>query len=232
MKKIRHFKSLLIAIITTFIGISVCNATEFPNPKVEFSADMTMNLKETESGQAHTIQGKVYSVRGKERREIRRMGRTTAILMDKNSHKSWTLMPDQKMYMVNQGTKFRKNPEAMIEDGELQLIKVGTEKLNGQTTTKYKIESVTKNEESFSGHAWFTKQNIPLRFLGSSFENGRRMNMEINYSNIKVSRQDPNLFIVPSDYRLVPTGMGGGTGAMNPAQVEKYKEVMKKYNRQ
>jgi hypothetical protein len=232
MKKKKRLEWPIIALITTFMGISVCHADGFPYPKVEFSADMTMNLKETDSGQTHTIQGKVYSAKGKERREIRRMGRTTAILKDRDSRKSWTLMPDQKMYMENQGPRFRKNPEAMIEDGELQLIKVGTEKLNGHTTTKYKIESVTQNEESFSGHAWFTSQNIPLRFLGSSFDSGRRMDMEINYSNINVSRQEPHLFIVPGDYRLVPAGMGGGSGAMSPAQMEQYKEMMKKYNRQ
>ena len=48
-------------------------------------------------------------------------------------------MPDQKMYMLNQDPGARKDPERMIRDGELKLIKMGTEKVNGQTVTKYKI---------------------------------------------------------------------------------------------
>ena len=74
---------------------------KFPAPKAEFSADMTMTIKQAGTPPAHVIQRKIYSVKGKERREITSFGRKTAIINDRENDQMWTLMPDQKMVMAN-----------------------------------------------------------------------------------------------------------------------------------
>ncbi len=222
----------LWAMATWTIAITASSAAEFPHPKVEFSADMIMTLNEASSGQQYKTEGKVYSSMKKERREVSNFGRTTAIIKDREKQETVTLMLDQKMYMVDQGSKTHKDPEARIRDGELKLTKQGSEKINGQTTTKYKIESVQKGKDSFSGHAWFNKHNIPVRFKGITSGDGMRQEVEINYNNIVVGKQDPNLFKVPKDFRPMPTGLGGmmGKGAkgMTPEQLEQLKEMFKK----
>jgi hypothetical protein len=219
-----------------FLGISASTAAEFPYPKVEFSADMTMTLKSPGSDQTHTIQGKVFSAKGKERTDISRGGRTMTIIKDRNKDEMLTLMPGQKMYMKNQDPQARKDPETMIRDGELKLTRQGSENINGQTTTKYKIESTQKAKESFTGYAWFTKQNIPIRIKTTSTDGGgMRQDMDINYTNIVIAKQDPELFTVPGDYRELPTGMGGmggGAQGMSPEQMKQLKEMMKNRNRQ
>lgn len=227
--------TVIVAFAVLFLGIPASPAAEFPFPKVDFSADMTMRLKIPGNNQPHTIQGKVYSSKGKERREISRGGRTVAIIKDKDKDGTITLMPGQKMYMKNQGAQARKDPETMIRDGELKLTRQGSEKIGGYTTTKYKIESTQKGKESFSGFAWFTQQNIPIRFKGTAIENGMRQDVEINYANIVIAKQNPKLFTVPGDYRELPTGMGamgGGAQGMTPEQMEQLKEMMKNRNRQ
>ena len=127
------------------------------DPKVEFSADMTMTIKQAGTTQPYVIQGKIYSIKGKERREISSFGRQTAIINDRDNDKMWTLMPDQKMVMTNAHPGARKDPEQMIRDGELKMTEMGTETVSGQKATKYKIESTDKGEDAFSGFAWLNE---------------------------------------------------------------------------
>lgn len=226
-------KPIVMAVFTTItllLAVSSGAVDTFPYPKVEFSADLTMTIKPSGGGQDHVIQGKLYSIKGKERRDISSFGRTTAIINDRDNDQMWTLMPDQKMYMLNEASESRKDPERMIRDGELKMTEMGTEKVNGQTATKYKLESTENGEDGFSGYAWLNKQNIPLRFEGTAIGNGMRQEIEIEYANIVVARQDPQLFVVPSDYRPMNAGLGGiGTPGKNltPEQMEQLMKMLK-----
>ena len=220
----------VFAIITLLLAVSSGAAATFPYPKVEFSADMTMTIKQAGTNQPHIIKGKIYSIKGKERREISSFGRTTAIIKHRENDQMWTLMPDQKMYMTNQDPGARKDPERMIRDGELKMTNLGTEELNGETATKYKIESAHKGQDAFSGYAWLNKQNIPLRFEGTASANGSSQDIQIDYSNIAVAKQDPRLFVVPPDYRPMNTGLGGMESPgknMSPKQIEQLMKMLK-----
>lgn len=205
---------------------------KFPAPKAEFSADMTMTIKQAGTPPPHVIQRKIYSVKGKERREITSFGRKTAIINDRENDQMWTLMPDQKMVMANnQDPRARKSPDQMIRDGELKMTEMGAETVNGQKATKYKIESTDKGEDTFSGFAWPNKQNIPVRFEGTASDSGVRQDIEIEYTNIVVARQDPQLFVVPSDYREVNAGLGAmGTSGktLTPEQLEQVMKMLKR----
>ncbi len=212
------------------VSIPSAGAAEFPYPKVEFSADMQMNVQAQGSTQPYIMKGKVYSAKGKERREINSFGRLTAIIKDKQKGESWTLMPDRKMAMRNQEGGPHKDPEQKIRDGELKMTRMGTETVNGHKAVKYKIESTSRSSGQFSGHAWFDKHNIPVRFSGVSSENGVRQNIRIEYTNIVVSRQDPSLFVVPAGYRKMNSGMGamGAPGkGMTPEQMEQMMKMIR-----
>ncbi len=229
-----HFLILLtIVAFTTGLLPRESMASEFPSPKVEFSADMTMTVQEDGKGQPYRIEGKIYSAKGKERREVSSFGRQTVII--KTENETLTLMPEQKMYMKNMGPKSHKDPETMVRDGELQMTKEGSERINDQLTTRYRVESTDNGRQKFTGHAWFTSQNIPVRFKGITSDRDMRHNVEINYYNINIAKQNPKLFAAPSNYRLLPTGvtgMGGGPGNMTPEQIEQMKEMMKQQRSQ
>ena len=226
-------KPIIIAVyafIILSLAVSSGAADKFPYPKVEFSADMTMTLKLAESNQPHVIKGKLYSIKGKERRDISSFGRKTVVIKHRDSDKMWTLMPDQKMYMEIQDPGARMDPERMIREGELKLTKMGKETVNGQTTTKYKFESTDKGKYAFSGYAWLNKQNIPVRFKGKASGDGMSQDIQIDYANIVVARQDPQLFVVPSDYSPMDTGLGAmGTSGKNltPEQLEQMMKMLK-----
>lgn len=78
--------------------------------------------------------------------------------------------------------------------------------------------------------AWLNKKNIPVRFEGTASENGMRQYIEIEYANIVVARQDPQLFVVPADYRQMNADMGAmGTSAktLTPEQLEQVMKMLK-----
>ena len=230
MNMLKSIKILSYAAIVLSLAVTSGAVDRFPSPKVEFSADMTMTIKQAGSNQPYVIQGKIYSVKGKERREISSFGRQTAVINDREKDQMWTLMPDQKMYMTNQHPGARKDPVRMIRDGELKMTKIGAEKINGQKATKYKIESTEEGSDTFSGHAWLNKQNIPLRFDGTANTDGIRQDIRIEYANIVVAKQDPQLFVIPPDYRPMSAGFGtmGTSGqSLTPEQMEQVMKMLK-----
>jgi len=223
----KHINITVCATLILWLAASSGAADTFPHPKVEFSADMTMTIKQAGTTQPYIIKGKIYSIKGKERREISSFGRQTAIINDRDNDQMWTLMPDQKMVMANEHPGARKDPASMIRDGELKMTRIGTEKVSGQKATKYKIESTEKGEGAFSGFAWLNKQNIPVRFEGTASEDGIRQDIEIEYADIVVAQQDPQLFVVPSDYRQMNTGLGAMGTSGNTLTPEQMEQVMK-----
>lgn len=226
---------LLIKFMTIVMAVFVWGSaeagqTEFPSPKAEFSADMTMSIKQAGAGQPYMIYGKVYATKTKERREVSHYGRKTAIIENHVTNERWTLMLDQKRYMTQQGPGDYKNPRQMMDDGEVRMTPEGSETINGRRGHKYRIESVGKAEGKFSGYAWFTKENIPIRFVGTTVENGIRNDIQIDYANIVVARQSPQLFTLPADFKPISTSMGGSAipmQNMTPEQRQQLMEILK-----
>ncbi|BBO70410.1 hypothetical protein DSCA_43400 [Desulfosarcina alkanivorans] len=229
MKRQQPIITAVYAAIILSLAVPSGAVEKFPYPTVEFSADLTMTIQQAGGDQPHVLRGKIYSIRGKERRDIASFGRRTAIINDRENDRMWTLMPDQKMYMRNPDSGAGKDPERMIRDGELKMTEMGTETVNGRKATKYKLESTGNGSDAFSGYAWLNEQNIPLRFEGTASGSGMRQDIKIEYTNIVVARQDPQLFVVPSDYRPMNAGMGASGQSVTP---EKIKELMKKLKQQ
>ena len=230
MKRLYSTKAMLLMAVLIMITAAGAQATPFPHPKVSYSADMMMVMTRTGNPQPLTTSGRIYVANGKKRREINRFGRQMAFIKDREKGTAWTLMPDQKMAMPTSGPAARKDPEQMIRDGEMTITKMGSERINGTMTTKYKVESIEKGSATFSGHAWLTKDNVPVRFAGSASENGMHQTVQIDYTNIVVGRQNPALFTVPADYRKTPGAMGMPGQGMSPEQMEQMMKMLKKQN--
>ncbi len=69
-----------------------------------------------------------------------------------------------------------------------------------------------------------------MRFEGTASESGIRQDIEIEYTNIVVARQDRQLFVVPADYRPMNAGLGAmGTSGktLTPEQMEQVMKMLK-----
>ena len=235
MKKMDSKRGLVMALALLISAVSA-QAGKFPYPTVDFSADLTMAVKQNGGSQPYVMHGKIFSTEGSERREMESMGRKTVIIHNRKTGEQITLMPEQKMYMIDKDDS-RRDPERMIRDGELKLTKKNKEKLKGHSTTKYEMTSTSESKEQFNGFVWLTRQNIPVRITATATEGGRSHDVQIDYDNINIGKQPSHLFKITPGYRQLnmgmptgaPAGLGGAPGklppGMTPEQIEQLKKM-------
>jgi hypothetical protein len=193
----------LIAFATTAQG------TGLPMPTVEYSADRIM---ETEAG---TFEGKVYSAKDKERSETSMRGMTSVMILRRDKQLGWMLMPAQKMYQQMDFAKAQAQSTGQSQD-QVDITEVGSETVEGQSTTKYKL---IMKDGSAGGFMWFTREGIMVK-MDTVVKNGRdKSRMTITLKNLKVGSQDASLFELPDGYNAMPSFGGmGGIGAAGAAR--------------
>ena len=185
----------LVAFATTAHGAGL------PVPTVEYSADRVM---ETESG---TFEGKVYAAKDKERSETSMRGMTSVMILRRDKQLGYMLMPAQKMYQQMDFAKAQAQSGGQPAD--VEITEVGSETIEGQSTTKYKL---IMKDGSAGGFMWFTKEGIMMK-MDTVVKNGRnKSRMTITLKNVKIASQDASLFEVPAGYNAMPSFGGGGMG--------------------
>jgi hypothetical protein len=192
-----------------------------PEPKVEYSADSTM---ETEGGM--TMKSRIYYAPGKQRIEMGGAeGNVTIMRRDKKV--IWILMGD--MYMESpMGGADSQDPHDM----DVQQTVVGEETINGIKTTKSKVIATKKDGSKFGGFFWTTKDGITVKMDLLSKDGKEKMRMTQELTNLKIGKQDPKLFEIPPGYTkndmgAMMGGMGGGKGGAPNMQ-----EMMKSRGRE
>ena len=215
MKLLRSFNLVLAsALLLPAMGL----AAPPPEPKVDYSADSTM---EAEGGM--TMKSRVYHSPGKQRIEMGGEGGNVSIIR-KDKKVIWQLMGNMYMEMpMNQSDS--QNPSDM----DVQQTAVGDETINGIKTTKYKVIVTKKDGSKFGGFFWTTKDGITVKMDLLSKEGDKKMRILNELTNLKIGKQDPKLFEIPSGYTkndmgaMMGRGQGGGKGG--PPNMQ---EMMKK----
>ena len=198
MKLLRSF-NLVLASALLVPAMSV--AAPPPEPKVEYSADSTMEM---EGGM--TMKSRVYYSPGKQRTEMGGAeGNITIMRRDKKV--MWILMGN--MYMESPMGKSDSHDPL---DMDVQMTTVGEETINGIKTTKSKVIMTKKDGSKFGGFFWTTKDGITVKMDLLSKEGDKKMRMSQELTNLKVGKQDPKLFEIPPGYEKNDMGamMGGG----------------------
>ncbi len=172
-----------------------------PEPKVEYSADSTM---ESEGGM--TMKSRVYHSPGKQRMEMGGEGGNVTI-MRKDKKVIWMLMGN--MYME---TPMNQSESQDPSDMDVQQTAVGDETVNGVKTTKSKVIATKKDGSKFGGFFWTTKDGITVKMDLLSKDGDKKMRMSSELTNLKIEKQDPKLFEIPPGYTKNDMGamMGGG----------------------
>jgi len=200
MKLLRSF-NLVLASALLLPAMSV--AAPPPEPKVEYSADSTM---ESEGGM--TMKSRVYYAPGKQRIEMGGAEGSVSIIR-KDKKVMWQLIGNMYMEMpMNQ--KDSHDPHDM----DVQMTTVGEETVNGVKTTKSKVIVTKKDGSKFGGFFWTTKDGITVKMDLLSKDGDKKMRMSQELTNLKVEKQDPKLFEIPPGYTKNDMGamMGGGKG--------------------
>jgi len=193
-------RSMHLVLASALLLPAMAMAAPPPEPKVEYSADSTM---ETEGGM--TMKSRIYSSPGKQRIEMGGAGGNITI-MRRDKKVMWQLMGDMYMEMPMSQSQ---DPHDM----DVQMTKVGEETVNGVKTTKSKVIVTKKDGSKFGGFFWTTKDGITVKMDLLSKEGDKKMRMTQELTNLKVGKQDPKLFEIPPGYTKNDMGaMMGGMG--------------------
>jgi hypothetical protein len=203
------FKRLTLSFALCVAAVAAPSyAATLPVPTVEYSADRVMQME------AGTIEGKVYSSKGKERMETSMKGMTSVMILRTDKKEGYMLMPAQKMYMQMDFAKAQAQSGAQTADSNVEITEVGTETIEGQSTTKYKM---IMKDGSAGGFLWITKDGIVMKMDGVVKNGNDKSRITMTLKNLKIGSQDAALFEVPAGYTKLPSmGNMGGFGAMPP----------------
>lgn len=184
--------------------VFVCPVFAYQGPKAEYSADM--NLESSDGA----MKGKVYSTRDKERREFTEDGEKMVMIIRKDKKLVWMLQPEEKTYMEMKIPKEGRKDD--IGDWKVEQTKVGNETVNGVATTKSKIIMTGPKGEKLGGFWWMSKEDIVIKIDAISVEKKSKERFMTELTNLKVGKQDPKLFEIPSGWTKMDMGkmmMGG-----------------------
>lgn len=198
----------LLSLIATLCIAGAVPAQDLPN--VEYSADQTMEHAEG------AMQGKVYYAPGKERREMNQGGMNMANITRHDKKVVWMLMPEMKTYMeMPMGAGAPASNPGDLSGYKMEHSEVGKETLNGVPTTKSKLVMTAPDGSKLGGFMWSTKEGIMVKMDAISMQEGKKMRIKQELTNLKIGKQDPQLFEIPPGYQAMQ-GMPGMPGAGMP----------------
>jgi hypothetical protein len=126
MKLLRYI-AVVVSVVLMPLAV---NAASLPEPKVDYSADSTMEM---EGGM--TMKSRVYHSPGKQRMEMGGAdGSVTIIRKDKKV--MWQLMGNMYMEMP-----MERSESSDLGTMDVEQTAVGDETVNGVKTTKYKVNA-------------------------------------------------------------------------------------------
>ncbi|MGH7228798.1 MAG: DUF4412 domain-containing protein [Nitrospiraceae bacterium] len=192
----------MIVLASLFCTVPVW-AAQLSRPQVEYSADSVMQTEEM------TTEQHVYVTPAKERREtLTGSGDGSVQIFRYDSKVMWMLMPSEKMYMEHSMGKNKGNDPSQWDFEETVM---GEETLNGVKVTKYKTIATSTDGKKYGGFSWRTREGISVKTDLLYKEGNEKKRMMTELKNVKVGRQDPQLFEVPKGYtKLDMSGMMGG----------------------
>lgn len=201
--------SYVVALVIALVNLAAlwpAHAAPMGRPQAEYSADETIQNEEG------TIQQRVYVTPTKERKELLTGAGEGAVQIYRYDTKvMWQVMPSEKMYMehaIGGGQTRGSDPSQWTYEDTA----MGEETLNGIKVTKYKTIATSTDGKKYGGFSWRTKEGINVKqdLLYKEGNEKKRMLTELN--NLKISRQDPQLFEIPEGFTKLD--MGGMMGMM------------------
>ena len=184
-----------------------------PQPQVEYSAD---SVTQTEEG---SMEQHVFYTPTKERHEMlgasADSGQGMIQIIRKDTKVMWQLMPSEKMYMEHSfGQGHSQGQSKDMSQWDFEETVAGEEVMDGIEVTKYKTIATSTDGKKYGGFSWRTKEGIAIKTDLIYKEGTDKHRMTTELKNVKIGKQDPQLFEIPPGYTKFDMAgmMGGMTG--------------------
>jgi hypothetical protein len=129
------------------------------------------------------------------------------MIMRHDKKVAWTLMPSEKMYMEMSIAEAGAQNKSDTSQYQIEQTVVGPETVNGVNTTKSKIIMTGPKGEKMGGFMWTTKENIVVKMDAIAIDKKEKLRFKTELTNLKIGKQDPALFEIPSGYTKMSMGM-------------------------
>jgi hypothetical protein len=186
----------LTAATAFFAAIQPLHAANVLDLKTEYSAASAI---QTPKGPQY---GRVWRTPTALRHEIANDPRGHILIARLDRKVAWLLVPEQKLAVELALDNFGLPAELLTGTG-IKQTPVGQETVAGLRTTKVRVEREPKANANgrFDGHVWTTADGIIMKVVGSGENQGKRGDVNMSFSDVKIARQDPALFELPTGYR-------------------------------
>jgi hypothetical protein len=187
---------LLTATMALFAAAQPLHAANVLDLKTEYSAASAI---QTPKGVQH---GRVWRTPTALRHEMMDEARGNTVIARLDRKVAWLLVPEQKL-AIELGLENFGLPAELLTGNGIRQTPVGQETVAGLRTTKVRVEREPKPNLNgrFDGHVWTTAEGIIMKVVGSGENQGRRGDVNMSFSDVRIARQDPALFEVPAGYR-------------------------------
>ncbi len=189
---------ILLAVSAILLGGSMAWSAEGAKPQgsqAQYSADSSTETAEM------TIKEKVYAAPGKIRKEQDIGGSTQVSIIRMDKGVMWTLMPDDKMYMeMSLQQAQSQNPGVDTSGYQMEKSEVGKEVINGHEAIKYKIIMTSPDGNKLGGFQWIVNPGIQIKLDAISKDGETKERIKMELTNLKIGKQDPALFEIPTGY--------------------------------
>ncbi len=166
---------------------------------VEYSADQII---ESEEG---ATKSRIYSTPTKERRDMSHGGAVMMMITRHDKHVSWTLMPEEKMYMETEADHASPS-KSDLSAYQIEQTTLGEETLNGVVMNKSKIIMTGTDGTKMGGFMWTTKEGILAKVDAIAVDEGRKARFKMEQTNIKIAKQPAELFEIPNGFQKLDMG--------------------------
>ena len=186
----------LAAVMALFAAAQPLHAANVLDLKTEYSAASAI---QTPKGVQH---GRVWRTPTALRHEMTNDPRGNTLIAQLDRKVAWLLVPEQKLAVELALDNFGLPAELLTGSG-IKQTPVGQETVAGLRTTKVRVEREPKANANgrFDGHVWTTAEGIIMKVVGSGENQGKRGDVNMSFSDVKIARQDPALFELPAGYR-------------------------------
>lgn len=188
--------TLFTALFVAAVSLQPAFAVTLTPPDTAYSA-----LRVVEA-QGVTMNGKVYYDRGKERWETTMQGVRQVTILLPGEKKMMMYMPDMNMAMEMSMDDVADYGIGEIYDEGIEAEELGNETVEGERTTKYRIDRAENGATVF---VWLTRDGIPVKAEGASAAGTFSMAL----SELQRGAQDAALFRLPDGVTAtkMPAGM-------------------------
>ena len=206
MKKIGKIMILMSFIAVFGLMPTAAEELKLTQPAVEYSADEVITTDDM------TITSKVHYAPGKIRKDQNIEGMTQSTIVRQDLKVIWILMPNEMMYMempITEGenASMRDSYSGDFSRDTVLHEKLGEETVNGIKAVKNKVTVKDPQSGEFEGLMWLSEDGIIVKMETDQ--------MTLDLKNIKMGKQDPQVFEVPAGYsKMGMPGMGGMLGSM------------------